>query len=129
MLVPVSSRQFPTPATEAIHVLPRLVYLALCRSVELLRLLARGDAAKDLEILVLRHQLIVSNGRPPGPSWNPPTALCSPPSAAFSHATVGPASSSHLSRCSAGIAAWSRGDGPIRVAAKGGRHWTMAYSS
>jgi hypothetical protein len=34
MLVPVSSRQFPTPATEAIHELPRLVYLALCRSLE-----------------------------------------------------------------------------------------------
>jgi hypothetical protein len=37
-------------------VLPRLAYLALCRSIQLLVLLARGDAAKDLEILVLRHQ-------------------------------------------------------------------------
>ena len=37
----------------------RLAYLALCRSVQLLVLLARGDAAKDLEILVLRHQLTV----------------------------------------------------------------------
>ena len=37
--------------------LPRLVYLALGRSVEFLALLTRGDAAKDLEILVLRHQL------------------------------------------------------------------------
>jgi transposase len=34
-------------------------YLALCRSIQLLVLLARGDAAKDLEILVLRHQLTV----------------------------------------------------------------------
>jgi putative transposase len=49
----------PKPATEAICVLPRLVYLALCCSFELLALLARGDAAKNLEILVLRHQLIV----------------------------------------------------------------------
>jgi hypothetical protein len=39
--------------------LPRLVYLMLCRSIQLLALLARGDAAKDLEILVLRHQLMV----------------------------------------------------------------------
>jgi transposase len=39
--------------------LPRLVYLMLCRSIQLLALLARGDAAKDLEILVLRHQLTV----------------------------------------------------------------------
>jgi hypothetical protein len=52
-------RQFPKPATEAIRVLPRLVYLALCRSSELFALLTRGDTAKDLEILVLRHQLAV----------------------------------------------------------------------
>src|SRR4029453_5608234 len=31
----------------------------LCRSIQLLALLARGDAAKDLEILLLRHQLTV----------------------------------------------------------------------
>jgi putative transposase len=40
-------------------VLSKLAYLALCRSTQLLVLLARGDAAKDLEILVLRHQLAV----------------------------------------------------------------------
>jgi hypothetical protein len=39
--------------------LSRLAYLSLCRSIQLLVLLARGDRAKDLEILVLRHQLIV----------------------------------------------------------------------
>jgi putative transposase len=41
------------------RVLPRLAYLTLCRSIQLLALLARGDAAKDLEIPVLRHQLTV----------------------------------------------------------------------
>jgi hypothetical protein len=40
-------------------VLPRLAYLTLCRSIQLLALLARGDGAKDLQILVLRHQLTV----------------------------------------------------------------------
>jgi transposase len=40
-------------------VLSKLAYLALCRSIQLLVLLARGDTAKDLEILVLRHQLAV----------------------------------------------------------------------
>src|SRR4030095_5469646 len=39
--------------------LSRLAYLLLCRSFQLLVLRARGDAAKDLEILVLRHQLTV----------------------------------------------------------------------
>jgi putative transposase len=40
-------------------VLSKLAYLTLCRSIQLLALLARGNAAKDLEILVLRHQLTV----------------------------------------------------------------------
>jgi hypothetical protein len=44
---------------EAIRVLSRIAYLTLCRSIQLLALLARGDAAKDLELLVLRHQLSV----------------------------------------------------------------------
>jgi len=40
-------------------VLSKLADLTLCRSIQLLAMLARGDAAKDLEILVLRHQLTV----------------------------------------------------------------------
>jgi hypothetical protein len=40
-------------------VLSKLAYLTLCRSIQLLVLLARGDTRKDLEILVPRHQLAV----------------------------------------------------------------------
>jgi putative transposase len=72
-------------------VLPRLASLTLCRSIQLLALLARGDAAKDLEILVLRHQLTVLRRRPHDPSWNPPTAPCSPRSAASCAQPAGPA--------------------------------------
>jgi putative transposase len=39
--------------------LSKLAYLTLCRSIQLLALLAHGATAKDLEILVLRHQLAV----------------------------------------------------------------------
>jgi hypothetical protein len=39
----------------------------LCRCVRLLVLLARGDATKDLEILVLRHQLLVLRRQVPRP--------------------------------------------------------------
>jgi putative transposase len=46
-------------------VLSKLAYLMLCRSIQLLVLLARGDAAKDLEILVLRHQLTVLRRQTP----------------------------------------------------------------
>jgi putative transposase len=52
-------------------VLPRLAYLTLCRSIQLLVLLARGDAAKDLEILVLRHQLAVLRRQVPRPKLEP----------------------------------------------------------
>jgi len=52
-------------------VLPKLVYLTLCRSIQLLALLARGDATKDLEILVLRHQLIVLRRQVPRPKLEP----------------------------------------------------------
>jgi hypothetical protein len=65
-------------------VLPRLAYLTPCRSIQLLALLARSDAAKDLEILVPRppDHAGESEPHPPG-SW---TLLC--------WAKRGPASSS-----------------------------------
>jgi putative transposase len=52
-------------------VLSKLAYLALCRSIKLLVLLARGDAAKDLEILVLRYQLAMLRRQVPRPRFEP----------------------------------------------------------
>ena len=63
-------------------VLPRLAYLTLCRSIQLLALLARGDAAKELEILVLRHQLAVLRRQTPRPkarARRPGAARCHQP--------------------------------------------------
>ena len=51
--------------------LPRLAYLTLCRSIQLLMLAARGDATKDLELLVLRHQLSVLHRQVPRPKLEP----------------------------------------------------------
>jgi hypothetical protein len=51
--------------------LSKLAYLTLCRSIQLLVLLARGDAAKDMEILVLRHQLVVLRRQTPRPKLEP----------------------------------------------------------
>jgi putative transposase len=56
---------------EASCVLTKLAYLTLCRSIQLLALLARGDAAKDLELLVLRHQLAVLRRQTPRPRLEP----------------------------------------------------------
>jgi putative transposase len=52
-------------------VLSKFAYLTLCRSIQLLVLLARSDAAKDLEILVLRHQLAVLRRQTPRPRFEP----------------------------------------------------------
>jgi putative transposase len=52
-------------------VVSKFAYLAVCRSIQLLVLLARGDAAKDLEILVLRHQLSVLRRQLPRPKLEP----------------------------------------------------------
>ena len=81
----------------------KLAYLTLCRTIQLLVLLARGDAAKDLELLVLRHQLVVSAARPHVPRWSPPTEPCSPRSAGCCQGLAGRASSFGRRRCYAGI--------------------------
>jgi hypothetical protein len=52
-------------------VLSKLAYLTLCRSIQLLVLLARGDATKDLEILVLHHQLAVLRRQSTRPKLGP----------------------------------------------------------
>jgi hypothetical protein len=57
--------------SEASLVLPKLAYLTLCRSFDLLVLLTRSDAAKDLEILVLRHQLAVLRRQSTRPKLGP----------------------------------------------------------
>jgi hypothetical protein len=56
---------------EATWVLSKLASLTLCRSIQLLALLAHGDAAKELEILVLRHQLTVLRRQTPRPKLEP----------------------------------------------------------
>jgi putative transposase len=57
--------------SEATVVLSKLAYLMRCRSMQLLVLLARGEAAKDLELLVLRHQLAVLRPQVPRPRLEP----------------------------------------------------------
>jgi putative transposase len=49
----------------------KLAYLTVRRSVQLLVLLARGEAAKDLELLVLRHQITVLRRQLPRPELEP----------------------------------------------------------
>jgi hypothetical protein len=59
------------PTAEETLVLSKLAYLKLCRSIQLLALLARGDAAKDLEILVLGPQRAVLRRQVQRPKLQP----------------------------------------------------------
>jgi hypothetical protein len=110
-------------------VLSKLAYLTLCRLIQLLVLLARGDTAKDLEILVLRHQLTVLRRSVARPRFQSPTAPCSPRSAGPYPAAAGRASSSSPRRCCAGTAGWSPAPGPTRTVELVDRHWTRSCSS
>jgi hypothetical protein len=51
---------------------------AFCRTTEWLALLTRRRAAKDVEILVLRHENAVLRRTNPSREWTGSTALCSP---------------------------------------------------
>jgi len=107
--------------------LPKLAYLTLCRSIQLLALLGRGDASKDLAILVLRHQLSVLR-QVPRPRLEPADRACSPRSAASSPESAGRASSSSPTRCCVGIGGWSPARGPTLIE-RDDRHWISRSSS
>jgi hypothetical protein len=103
--------------------LSRLAYLTLCRSIQLLVLLVRGDAAKDLEILVLRHQLTVLRRQVAHPRLEPADRALLAASAACYPVPAGPASWSSPRRCCAGIGGWSLGRGRTHLARTAGRRW------
>jgi putative transposase len=52
-------------------VLPKPAYLTPCRSIQLLMVAVRGDATKEPELLVLRHQLSVPGRQVPRPKLEP----------------------------------------------------------
>ncbi|QDL75844.1 integrase [Streptomyces malaysiensis subsp. malaysiensis] len=47
----------------------RLIYLLACQTFRLLALLTRSNAAKDVEILMLRHQLVIAQRNRPRPRF------------------------------------------------------------
>jgi hypothetical protein len=56
----------------------RLLYLIFDRFLDWLVLLRRTPASKDVELLVLRHEIAVLRRTNPNPAWTGPTEHYSP---------------------------------------------------
>jgi hypothetical protein len=58
----------------------RLLYLIFSQLLSWLTLLPHASSSKDIELLVLRHEVAYSAEPTPSPDWTGPTEPCSPPS-------------------------------------------------
>ena len=56
----------------------RLLYLIFLQLLNLLLLLGRSSASKDVELLVLRHEVAVLRRANPKPAWTGQIGRCSP---------------------------------------------------
>src|ERR1700716_116203 len=98
-----------------IHVVTlRLVYLIFLRLICWAALLARSDASKDAEILVLRHQLAVLRRQVARPRPSGANRASAAPWPGYCPRPVAGICSSHRARCCAGILISLSGGGRSR---------------
>jgi hypothetical protein len=84
---------------------PRLLYLIMIRVFGWLLLLGRGQASKDAEIIVLRHELAVLRRQVAQPKPDGPTGPSSPRWPGCCRRGCAPTGSSRQARCWPGTAA------------------------
>ena len=95
----------------------RLVYLIFDRLLDWLMLMGRTSSSKDVELLVLRHEVAILRRTNPRPrqDWADRAVLAALirrlPAVLRGHRLVTPAT-----RCCGGIAAWWSRSGPTRTA-------------
>jgi hypothetical protein len=97
----------------------RLLYLLFCQVLQWLALLARSSAAKDAELLVLRHQVAVLRRQVVRPrvDWADRALLAG--FARLLPVRLGGACSCSRRRCWAGIATWFGAVGSTRTSVAG----------
>ena len=94
----------------------RLLYSIFLQLLNLLLLLARSSASKDVELLVLRHEVAVLRRVNAKPVWTGRIARSSPRSSGGCHQCCGGIAWSRRAQSCAGIVAWSPGNGHIHIA-------------
>jgi hypothetical protein len=92
-----------------------LCYLVLRWLLQFVAVRVRSHEWKELEIIVLRHELAILRRRTRRPAITALTALSLPLRADCCLGRAGRPSSLHLRRCFGGIDAWSRSGGPTRI--------------
>lgn len=92
-----------------------LIYLAVRRMLALILLRCRSQEFKELEIVVLRHELEILRRQTRRPELRPADRHSWPLQAGSCHAYAGARSSSRRTRSCAGIASSWRGAGPTRA--------------
>ena len=96
-------------------------YVFACRLFEFVVLLARSDQSKELEIVVLRHELSILRRQVTRPQLKPRDRLLLATLSRVLPGRRGRRSSSRLRRSCAGTAGSWRVDGRIRTGGRAGR--------